>query len=267
MKTFRMIGMALIAVMMCANFASCSKEDDTTSQGNDGIGGEEVVAKEKKLAKIVGVSGSDAETYEFSYDDKGRVVKASEIDKYDDSYYKYEYQFVWGDDAIIANIKGSSNSDSDYSYSSTLTLEDGLVQSCNDDYDGDETYSYNKSGRISSRKFIVTQSYLWDSDKLVSVIYKEPEKRVFTYGTSCQKGYIPLFLFRIEIGYEILYLANPEPIGARTTQLPTSGTYINSSGEEGKTTTFAYEFDKEGYITKVTAKQDGETTTYTLTWK
>ena len=248
---------------MCANFTSCSKDDDSATQGNDDVGGGEVVAIEKKLTKIVGVSGSGTETYEFSYDDKGRVVKASEVEEYDESYYKYEYKFVWSDDAIMANIKRSSNRDSDYSYSSTLTLENGLVQSCNDD----ETYSYNKSGRISSRKIFVTQSYLWDSDKLVSVIYKEYEKNVFTYGTSCQKGYLPLILFGMEIGCKTLYIANPELIGARTNQLPSSGTYSNTYGDGDEVTTFAYEFDKEGYITKITSKQDGETTTYTLTWK
>ena len=30
MKTFRMIGMALMAVLMCVNFTSCSEDDDPT---------------------------------------------------------------------------------------------------------------------------------------------------------------------------------------------------------------------------------------------
>ena len=35
MKTFRMIGIALMAVLMCVNFTSCSKEDDDFSSGGE----------------------------------------------------------------------------------------------------------------------------------------------------------------------------------------------------------------------------------------
>ena len=37
MQTFRMIGMALIAVLMCVNFTSCSKDDDDFSNGGSSI--------------------------------------------------------------------------------------------------------------------------------------------------------------------------------------------------------------------------------------
>ena len=30
MRTFKKIGMALLAILMCANFASCSSDDDST---------------------------------------------------------------------------------------------------------------------------------------------------------------------------------------------------------------------------------------------
>ena len=33
MKTFRLIGMALLAVVMCVNFASCSSDNDEESNG------------------------------------------------------------------------------------------------------------------------------------------------------------------------------------------------------------------------------------------
>ena len=37
MKTFRMIGMALMAVLMCVNFTSCSEDDDGFSDGGGNI--------------------------------------------------------------------------------------------------------------------------------------------------------------------------------------------------------------------------------------
>ena len=264
MKTFRLVSAALFAVLMCANFASCSKDDDATNTdvgGNDEGGNQEVTVSEKKLVKVVGKLGSDSETYEFSYDDKGRVTKSTETSNYDVNHYKGEYQFIWGDDAITANIKSSSN-DSEYTNNYTLTLKNGLVQNC----DTDETLTYNSSGRIASRKYYnFTSSFLWDSDKLVSTIYKEHEKRTYTYGESCKKGYCPLFIFKMEINCNLLYVANPELIGAKTTQLPTSITYSNSGKDD--TTALKYDFDKEGYISKITAKRDDETYTYTLTWK
>ena len=33
MKTFRFIGMALLAIVMCVNFASCSSDNDEESNG------------------------------------------------------------------------------------------------------------------------------------------------------------------------------------------------------------------------------------------
>ena len=33
MKTFRLIGMALLAVVMCVNFTSCSNDDEEESNG------------------------------------------------------------------------------------------------------------------------------------------------------------------------------------------------------------------------------------------
>lgn len=46
MKTFRLIGMALLAVVMCVNFASCSDDDDPI-KNDDGI-----ITNQKKLMEI-----------------------------------------------------------------------------------------------------------------------------------------------------------------------------------------------------------------------
>jgi hypothetical protein len=46
MKTFRLIGMALLAVVMCVNFTSCSDDDDPI-KNDDGI-----ITNQKKLMEI-----------------------------------------------------------------------------------------------------------------------------------------------------------------------------------------------------------------------
>ena len=74
----------------------------------------------------------------------------------------------------------------------------------------------------------------------------------------------------------LLFMAHPEIAGMRTTQLPTSITWTHTDDYSGKTdsetSTMEYEFDKEGYISKIIGKEtdsDGSTDTYiyTLTWQ
>ena len=48
MKTLRLVGMALFAVLMCVNFASCSSDDDPTEESPQ----YELVTSGKKLEKI-----------------------------------------------------------------------------------------------------------------------------------------------------------------------------------------------------------------------
>ena len=55
----------------------------------------------------------------------------------------------------------------------------------------------------------------------------------------------------------------------RTNQLPSSITWTYNdyyNGTESETTTLTYEFDKDGYISKIKAPGE-ETFTYTLTWE
>lgn len=266
MKTFRLISAALLAVLMCANFASCSKDDDAANTdvgGNDEGGNQEVTVSEKKLVKMV----SNEETYTFSYDDEGRLSSATDTD---DDGDKYSYKFVWGDDAVVvkyeyATASGYTNGKT---YTETYTLKDGLVQDwMSDNYSG--TYSYNNSNRLIKAEFTSkdwTINAVWDKDKLVSVktsdTYGPYTSSILTYGeTSCKKGYFPLISNIIELE-EVLFMAHPEIVGIRTNQLP--NTYSPYDEEISMT----YEYDKEGYISKIKMKnEDGDSDTYTLTWK
>lgn len=264
MKTFRLIGAALLAVLMCANFASCSKDDaaNTDGGGNDEGGNQQVTVNEKKLVKMV----SNEETYTFSYDNEGRLSSA--IDTYDDGDYgyKYSYKFIWGDDAVVVKYEKESG---DYTNTYTYTLKDGLVQSYVDDDNDKGTYSYNNSNRLIKAEFTSkdwTINAVWDKDKLVSVKtsdkYGSYPSSILTYGETCKKGYFPLISNIIELE-EVLFMAHPEIVGIRTNQLP--NTYLYEDDEEISMT---YEYDKEGYISKIKMKnEDGESETYTLTWK
>lgn len=274
MKTFRLISAALLAVLMCANFASCSKDDDaanTDGGGNDEGGNQEVIVSEKKLVKMV----SNEETYTFSYDDEGRLNSATDTYSYDDGSYseksKYSYKFIWGDDAVV--VKYEYELESDYIYGGTDTgtgtytysLKDGLVQSYVDDDNDKGTYSYNSSNRLIKAEYTRkdwTIDAVWDKDKLVSVNTNDTYVAILTYGETCKKGYFPLISNIIELE-EVLFMAHPEIVGIRTNQLPNTYSY-----EDDEEISLTYEYDKEGYISKIKMKnEDGESETYTLTWK
>ncbi|MFK1867229.1 hypothetical protein ACIXFO_16805 [Bacteroides fragilis] len=47
MKTFRLIGMALLAVVMCENFTSCSDDEEKPTKNDDGV-----ITNQKRLMEI-----------------------------------------------------------------------------------------------------------------------------------------------------------------------------------------------------------------------
>ena len=252
---------------MCANFASCSKDDDAANTdvgGNDEGGNQEVTVSEKKLVKMV----SNEDTYTFSYDDEGRLSSVTEIDIDGNTTRKYEYQFIWGDNAIKEIIRDDDGDEQ----SCTFILTNGLVQTCDG---GNDTFSYNSSNRLI--KIDYKQDYydyrtevIWDKDKLVSIVDyyngKTEYDTTFTYGATCKKGYYPLI--PDDVYWDLLFVAHPEIAGMRTTQLPTTYTERNAYNDTKFTTNISYEFDKEGYISKIKYEyKNGNSYTYTLTWK
>ena len=62
MKTFRLIGMALLAVVMCVNFVSCSDDDEEPIKNDDGV-----ITNQKQLMQIKMVD-SETITWDFTYD-------------------------------------------------------------------------------------------------------------------------------------------------------------------------------------------------------
>jgi hypothetical protein len=232
MKTFRFFGMALVAILLCANFISCSKDDS----GNSG-------KSEKKLVKI-SIEGEDF--YQFSYNNSGRLVKAINC------YYLNEL-YNWKNESIDCSENGK--------YTGTYNLSYGLVTYyCRPDYPSGyyyNYYSYSIDGRISD-------GIVWDGDKLISMSGWSDYDVTYTYnGTTCKRGYYPLFV------EGSLYMAHPEIFGMKTNQLPASEKGIISWDKtQTYSTTYDYEFDNEGYITKIkSTTEDGSSYTLVLTWQ
>ena len=263
MKRLRFIGVAVIAMFVSANLASCSKDDGNSS------GFVNKYANEKKITKIVSESVAYAQTSRttttFKYDSNGRLIET--IEEYKSSNNEESRgvaQYTWTNTAVIykeeCEIKSTHDNFTE-TYECKYDLLNGLVRSV--DYGDGDSYrlSYNEDGRYDNEG-----TWEWDGDKLICVLgdYKE----LYTYDEPCTSGYYPFF------DTDILFSAHPELLGVRTKQLPVSckasGYYAQNVSPY--TSTYEYEFDVEGYITKmiVTRKFDnGSTLTFTdtITWE
>ncbi len=120
MKTFRFIGMALLAVAV--GFTSCSNDNDPA---NDGSGS----GKEKILTEVKATSGNRTMKYTFSYDKNGHLASA-----YDGDIYNYS----WSNNSIIETEDDESI---------TYHLENGLIKGGEED-DSDFDVAYNSSKQL-----------------------------------------------------------------------------------------------------------------------
>ena len=258
MKTFRIlrnIGITLFSILICLNFTSCSNDNDSG-----------IVAKGKKLTKIV---KDDWYIATLNYDNKGRLIEAYE--NWDDNSYTYYY--FW-EDSFISIITTSSV------YIDTLYIKDGLVEKSNNN----ETLFYNNSKKLIAYKEVSRYdsdnfSCFWEKDKLSSYdrryrsdSYTQSKTVTFDYdGISCPKGcFHPIFLtlsFYDDNGWisddaiNLLTFAHPELFGLKTTLLPAT------SNDDGYYYQYQYEFDRNGYVSKIIQQDEYSDDTYTLTWE
>ena len=246
--------MVLVAVCMCVNFTACSGDVDN----GGGFAGE------RKLVKMVLTDGDDTVTYIFSYDNQGRVTEIKEGDGYD----VWSRRFSWEDNTVRVMQDGGE-------HRCTYTIENGLVRSeYTPDVPADQSnvyYLYNMTDRLIRVSGYVDTEVTWEGDKLISIVGPYDYFPTYTYGdVTCKKGYNPL------IGVTDFAFTNPELVGMRTKQLPISSTNVFNGPytEYNYTETYEYEFDKNGYISKIKVKKielnninNSYTYSYNLTWK
>ena len=252
--------MALLATFISVNFTACSSDDDDAPANNPETTG----TAEKKIVKMVEKIEDYSKTTIFNYDNNEKLIKVT-IEKDGHTPYTSETWFTWGEDNIIANrtinYQGNSvQSAFTEKYKRTFTLKDGLIKECQS-YDvsvynqtkiEDMTFSYNNSKNLVNIKHDASNyeiSNVWDGDKLVTIIQPYIPQKTFTYEGQCQKGYTPLVKIVDELGvnscFYNLSTAHPEITGMRTSQL------LKSLNDWSGTYNYSYEFDEEGYITKI----------------
>ena len=274
MKTFRLIGMALLAVVMCVNFASCSGGDDEEPIKND----DGVITNQKQLMQIKMVD-SETITWDFTYDSKGRLISINHAEKYNGRTERDITNYIWGNNTIIAEDDNSTR---------TYTLDNNLVKSINDkdDYSGwsNATFTYNSSNQLIAVQNTYTDgtsvdTYTWNNGRITKLTYTEngsyySEEDVYEYtysGKTC-KGYFPLYS---PSDNDDIFYVHPELIGLRCSQLPDQVYSKDDYYEE--TSKYSYTFDKDGYVESCTVVNteknlsdnttDTDTTIFTFTWE
>ena len=248
-----MFGMALMAVLMSVSLTSCSKDENQD--------GSEDFSNEKKLVKII----EDDSEEVYRYDDMGRVIEILYNGEISASY-------VWSDD-VVKEIYGTNIKE--------YTLANSRIQGYESNSGTYGSYTYDSYGKLLIfNSDYWNERYVWTGDKVTSVTHDidrsdyEPAKTNITYDKSCKKGYFPMFMYMVSREVLDISWAHPELFGLRSSLLPSTITY--SSKDHNEFSTFTYEFDKDGYISKFTwiNERSGssivtstDTRTYTLIWE
>lgn len=272
MKTFRLIGMALLAVVMCVNFTSCS-DDDEPIKNDDGI-----ITNQKQLMQIKMVEDDEIITWDFTYDSKDRLTSINHAEKYNGRTDRYITNYTWSNNVIKAEDGNSTR---------TYTLNNNLVKSISDTDDNDwsnATLTYNSSNQLIAVQNtyegrISIDAYTWNNDRIVKQIYTEndsyySEEDIYEYtysGKTC-KGYFPLYC---PSDYDDIFYVHPELIGLRCSQLPDQ--IYNKDDDYEDIEKLTYTFDKDGYVESCTVvgtyknlsnnTTGTEATIYTFTWE
>lgn len=271
MKKFRLLNAALMVILLGIGFSACSKMDN-----------EEPLATEKKLVKKTFESNSQnmymSDSHTYSYYDDGRLKETTVITKIMDRTSTYTNKYIWDTYSVSVTETTMYNGepmDSKF----TMHITDGHVKAITyDDYPTESvTFKYNTSNRIANindgRNDI---NCIWDNDKLMSIkqVSVNDESAVtLTYGEPRQvKGYSPLV--PIELSLNPIFIAHPELFGMKTSQIYETRTKAWSDmPEKANCSHFTYEFDKDGYISKITYTNKinevdtGTVCTYNFTWE
>ena len=263
MRIFKLIGMALLAVVMSVNFTSCS-DDDEPVKNDDGV-----ITNQKQLVKLK-MTDEDGESVitEYSYDSKGKLLSANRIE----SNYSREYNITWGANKVI------ESTDED---AITYTLENGLITHTSDSDGGDldnTNFTYNTNNQLVKLQYDEEDylSYTWQGEKLTKMAWSFSSEDIheLSYSGKTCKGYLPIMVWSVD-DLRPLLEAHPELAGMRCNQLPDK---IYSKEENYETTEqYSYTFDKDGYVESCTEvstykrlnnnETRTETTIYTFKWE
>lgn len=267
MKTFRLIGTGLFAILLSFTFAACGGDDEEEDGTNDGPGDEQPesgVVKRLKQYAFAETDGEDAGySYflNFEYDGAGRIEKIVKT-TYEEGYgsYHYTYDYYWNGNTIEEYRDGY------HEMTYHIGTTDHLVSSATYNGYGDNariTFSYNSSNQLTSYTDRVYEesskyNFKWNGDKVIELReedseYPEYNSTIkFTYGSKKCSGYNPNAGEFTD--FSPITLVHPELFGCKTKHLPSKANYLYDLYGEVGVTEFTYELDNDGYVVKLKGK-------------
>ena len=264
MKAIRKIGMALFAVLVSVNIASCSPDNGGESQDDSPSNQPSI---EKKLVKILEYCVRNNELVlddiiEFKYDTKGNVVEI--LKKQGDGNNNWEVdttECVWDSNKSMTYYWDKGDNDEYVKYS----LSDGKITDICYHYYGwnpmtdehilEENFYHLAYGKDGNLVEAGENKLTWSNGKL-KMVENGYNLISIHYGEQTCKGFFPLFIdYACDELWELLFWAQPELLGIKTTYLP------EKIVDGDDTTTFEYEFDVDGYIERCA---ETDRTNYTL---
>ncbi len=261
-----MIVTILVAVFIGLGFSSCDKDS-----------GDIVVVKEKKLMKIT--YGDILTT--FKYDTQGHLTEI--VDTYVSGGTARNYTCVWGENKVdftYALKVSETDADAIYEETATLNLNDGLATEVAGTgvFLGGATLTYGGSYRLSQFVgFISNVTFEWNDDKLKFLCNTTTTGGMYdityTYESNIvTEGYNPII--PLEMSSNSFFTAHPELAGISSQRLPDSSVRQDWVGDSYYISTYdyAYEFDEDGYVTKIIASRvinnvEVEPTVYAMIWE
>lgn len=148
MRTIRLIGMAIMMVLIASSFTACSSDNDDEEDGGSSSSG-------ALIKQIIGVTDSE-DNCTFEYDEKGRVIRANR------NTYSYS------ENAIFVNGRQE------------YVLSNGRIVK-EDNY---ETYAYDSNGYLKEQSGDINFTFTWKDGNLIK--YGD-ENNYFTVSYSKQK--------------------------------------------------------------------------------
>jgi hypothetical protein len=243
MKSLSLVGYLLV-IALSVGLVSCSKDDD-----GGGF---------KGTKKLVTVTYNDGSYHKFKYDSQGRIIECNGSYVWWNRDVKYTFEYF--PDKIIVLRRAKYYTDT-YIDTDTYTykLEDGVIVSSYyvDDHLGvcEEVYSYDKDKQLIKIQRTEGQSFSYETFTWaggnITTTYHSYESYPATYSYSD----IPNRFIGIadeDIDEEILlhwgYLGKtPKNLVSKIEQTNSSPNVEN----------YIYEFDSEGYVTKVIIRGGG----------
>jgi len=256
-KTFRFIGMVLMAVLVSVSFAACSDDDDDNG-GNGGKVNTSSVFTAGLPKSVAGMS--------MTYNSDGTLASIS------DGGTRASFEYGSATRAVADNaVRMTIYEDGEVFATCDLLLNaSGFVKSCTETCDGDVDtwdFGYNNDGQLNYMKrseggnevtSITYQNGNIVKAKTVSEDDGDQNECSISYSSQENKGGIMLFDATLGIDMdEMEYAYYAGLLGKATKNLPKSNV-----DEEGETTTFTWTLNDSGLPTKMTDGYD----TYTFSW-